>query len=74
MTFQVTFDDTEAKFVEDYLQQTNMSISKVARQAILEMIFQDDADLAAFEEAIERYKKNPVTYTHAEVKRSLGMS
>jgi hypothetical protein len=74
MTIEVTFDDDEAKFVEDYLQQTNLSISKVARQAILEMIFQDDTDLAAFEEAMERYKKNPVTYTHAEVKKSLGMA
>ena len=74
MTFEVTFDDAEAKFVEDYLQQTNLSISKVARQAILEMIFQDDADLAAFEEAMERYKENPVTHTHAEVKKILGMA
>ena len=74
MTFEVTFDDTEAKFVEDYLQQTNLSISKVARQAILEMIFQDDADLAAFEEAMERYKKKSRDVYSRGSEKSLGMA
>ena len=74
MTFEVTFDEADVPIVEDYMKQTNMTISEVARQAILEMIFQDDADLAAFEEAMERYKENPVTHTHAEVKKILGMA
>ena len=59
--------------VEDYLKQTNMTISEVARQAILEMIFQDDADLAAYEKAIAEWKKNPSTISHEELMKECGL-
>ena len=59
--------------VEDYLKQTNMTISEVARQAILEMIFQDDADLAAYEKAIAEWKKNPLTVSHEELMKECGL-
>lgn len=74
MTFEVTFDDADVPVVENYMKQTNMTISEVARQAILEMIFQDDADLAAYERAIAEFKKNPVTISHAELMKELGMA
>ena len=67
MTFEVTFDEADMPLVEDYMKQTNMTISEMARQAILEMIFQDDADLAAYERAIAEYKKNPTTISQAEL-------
>ena len=72
MKFEVDFDDKEAAIVEDYMKQNDMSISAVARQAILEMIFNDDADLAAYERAMEEYKKDPTTYTHEEVWKVLA--
>lgn len=74
MTFEVTFDDKETPIVERYMKETNMTISEVARQAILEMIFDDDADLAAYERAIAEYKKNPVTYSHEEFWKKLGIA
>lgn len=74
MTFEVTFDDADVPIVEDYMKQTNMTISEVARQAILEMIFQDDADLAAYEKAIAEFKKNPVTISHAELMKKYGLA
>ena len=70
--YEVNFDDNEAKIVERYMRRMDMDISKVARQAILEMIFNDDADLAAYERAMEEYKKNPSTYTHDEVWKALS--
>ena len=69
MTFEVNFDDTDALVVKDYMKETNLSISEIARQAILEMIFNDDADLAAYEKAIAEYKKNPVSYPFEELKK-----
>ena len=39
MTFEVTFDEAETAIVEDYMKETYMTISEIARQAILEMIF-----------------------------------
>ena len=73
MTFEVTFDEADVPIVENYMKETNMTISEVARQAILEMIFQDDADLAAYESAIAEFKKNPVTISHAELMKELGL-
>ena len=55
------------------MKDTNMSISEVARQAILEMIFNDDADLAAYEKAIAEHRKNPKTFTLDELKVALGI-
>lgn len=72
MKYEVNFDDKEAAIVERYMKRMEMDISKVARQAILEMIFQDDADLAAYEKAIAEYKKSPTTYTHDEVWKVLS--
>ena len=74
MTFEVTFDEAETAIVEDYMKQTNMTISEVARQAMLEMIFQDDDDLARCEAAIAKFKENPVTISHAELMKELGMA
>jgi len=74
LTFEVTFDDADTPIVEAYMKQTKMTISEVARQAILEMIFNDDADLAAYEQAIAEYKKNPETCTHAELMKKYGLA
>lgn len=73
MTFEVTFDEADVPIVENYMKETNMTISEIARQAILEMIFQDDADLAAYEKAIAELKKNPVTISHAELMKEYGL-
>ena len=74
MTFEVTFDEADVPIIEDYMKQTNMTISEVARQAILEMIFQDDADLAAYEKAIAEWKKNPVTISHKELMKKYDLA
>lgn len=74
MKYEIDFDDKEATIVENYLKRMDMSISQVARQAILEMIFDDDYCLSLYEKAMEEYKKNPTTYTLDEVKAHLGMS
>lgn len=74
MTFEVTFDDAEAAIVENYLQRADMNISQAARRAILEMIFDDDAVLSAYEKAMSNYKKDPTTYTHEEVLKTLDMA
>ncbi len=74
MTFEVTFDDADTQIVEKYMKDTNLNISEVARQAILEMIFDDDADLAAYEKAIAEYKKNPVNIPIDEVWKKLGIA
>ena len=73
MTFEVTFDEGDSKTVERYMKETNLTISEVARQAIMEMIFNDDADLTAYNEAIAEYEKNPVSYPIEKVWKDLNL-
>ena len=73
MTFEVTFNEGDSKTVERYMKDMSMDISEVARQAIMEMIFNDDADLAAYNEAIAEYEKNPVTYPIEKVWKDLNL-
>ena len=73
MTFEVTFNDGDSKTVERYMKDMNMNISEVARQAIMEMIFADDADLTAYNKAIAEYEKNPVSYPIEKVWENLNL-
>ena len=73
MTFEVTFDEGDSKTVERYMKDMNMNISEVARQAIMEMIFADDADLAAYNKAIAEYEKNPVSYPIENIWKDLNL-
>lgn len=73
MTFEVTFDEGDSKTVERYMKDMNMNISEVARQAIMEMIFADDADLTAYNKAIAEYEKNPVSYPIEKVWKDLNL-
>ena len=73
MTFEVTFDEGDSKTVERYMKETNLNISEVARQAIMEMIFNDDADLAAYNKAIAEYEKNPVSYPIEQIWKDLNL-
>jgi|GEM_PF-3143980 len=73
MTFEVTFDEGDSKTVERYMKDMNMNISEVARQAIMEMIFADDADLTAYNKAIAEYEKNPVSYPIEKIWEDLNL-
>lgn len=73
MTFEITLNDEDTKTLERYMQETNMSVSEVARQAIFEMIFNDDEDLTAYNQAMEEYRKNPVSYPIEEAWKRLGI-
>ena len=73
MTFEITLNDEDTATLQRYMKDMNMSVSEVARQAILEMIFEDDDALAAYNEAMEEYRKNPVSYPAEEVWKRLGL-
>ena len=73
MAFEVTFNEGDSKTVERYMKDMRMDISEVARQAIMEMIFNDDADLTAYNKAIAEYEKNPVSYPIEKVWKDLNL-
>ncbi len=73
MTFEINLNDEDTATLQRYMKDRNMTVSEVARQAILEMIFDDDADLAAYNKAMEEYRKDPTTYSFEEVCKELGI-
>ena len=73
MTISVRLSDKDTELIKAYADMNNMSISDLVRKAILEKI-EDEYDLKAYYEAIEEYKKNPVTYTLDEVEKELGVN
>lgn len=74
MTFEVTLDNVDALIVTDYIKRTKMNLSEVAHQSTLEMIEDINYLSAKCEVALEEYKKNPVTISHAELMKKYGMA
>lgn len=49
-----------------------ISVSELLRRSVLEHI-EEEYDLLAYQEAIEEYRENPITYTLDEVEKELGL-
>ena len=73
MTFEINLNDEDTATLQRYMKDRNMTVSEVARQAIMEMIFDDDAMLTAYNQAMEEYRKDPTTCTHEEIWAKLGI-
>lgn len=72
MIISLRLNDDDAMLFKKYAEMNGMSVSELIRQSVLERI-EDEYDLKAYEKAIEEYKKNPVTYSHEEVARIIGL-
>ena len=72
MAISVRLSPKETELIKKYAELRKVSVSELIRQTIMERI-EDEYDLAAYERAMEAYKKRPITYTHAEVVKMLTM-
>ena len=70
MTVSVDFSDRDTEILEKYAASKNLSLSELVRQILLEKI-EDESDLQLFDEAMEEYRKDPVTFSQDEVERML---
>lgn len=66
MAISLRLSEEENALFKAYAEIKGMSLSEMIRKTVLEKI-EDEYDLSSFNEAMEEYKKNPVTYTHEEV-------
>ena len=66
MAISLRLSEEENALFKAYAEIKGMSLSEMIRKTVLEKI-EDEYDLSSFNEAIEEYKKNSVTYTHEEV-------
>ncbi|MBS5880716.1 MAG: ribbon-helix-helix protein, CopG family [Clostridium sp.] len=69
-TISLRLTDAETALIKKYAELNGISLSDLFRSAVLERI-EDEYDLAAYNEAMEEYRKSPVSYSHAEVVRML---
>ncbi|MBQ4650713.1 MAG: CopG family transcriptional regulator [Firmicutes bacterium] len=70
MTISLRMSEKDTTLIKQYAQLQNLSVSEFIRQTVMEKI-EEELDIKAYNEAMEEYKKNPVTYTLEEVKREL---
>ncbi len=75
MAISLELDAQDEQLLKSYAKDNNISLSELLRNAALEKIerMEDEYDLALYKEALEEYKKNPISYSHTEVCRMLGV-
>lgn len=73
MNVSVTLNDADAVLVRNYAEIHGVSIADLFRQSVMERI-EDEADRRAYQTAMAEYRANPVTYSHEEVGRMLGLT
>jgi RHH-type rel operon transcriptional repressor/antitoxin RelB len=72
MSISVRLTNEEVQLIKRYAALKRLSVSDVVRTAVLEKI-EDEFDLKTALQALDEHKKNPITYTHDEVKKILEL-
>ncbi|MGN0460579.1 MAG: type II toxin-antitoxin system RelB family antitoxin [Ruminococcus sp.] len=72
MTISLRLSDEDTMLIKKYAAMNNISVSELIRKSVIERI-EDEIDLDSYNKAMEDYKKDPVTYSHNEVKEMLGI-
>ena len=73
MNVSLSLSETDSALVTKYAEIHGISVADLFRQSVMERI-EDEYDLKAYQKAMEEYRKNPVTYTHEEVGKMLGLT
>ena len=73
MNISFNLNEDDSALVTKYAEIHGISVADLFRQSVMERI-EDEYDLQAYRKAMEEYEANPVTYTHEEVGRMLGLT
>ena len=73
MTMTLRISDEDSKLIKDFAKLHGISASEFMRRAALEKI-EDELDVRAAEKAYAEYLADPVTYSHEEMGRLLGIT
>ena len=72
MTISLRLNEADSMLFKKYAEMNGISVSELLRRSVLEHI-EEEYDLQAYQEAIEEYRENPITYTLDEVEKELGL-
>lgn len=73
MIMTLRISDEDSKLIKDFAKLHGISASEFMRRAALEKI-EDELDVRAAEKAYAEYLADPVTYSHEEMGRMLGIT
>ncbi len=72
MTISLRLSDEETTLIKNYALLKKMTVSELIRQTVLERI-ENEIDLMAYNKAMKEFEKDPVTYSHEEMKKLIGL-
>lgn len=72
MAISVRLNAQDEQLFKSYAKTNNITLSELFRNAVFEKI-EDEYDLAVYRESLEDYNKTPMSYSHAEVCKMLGI-
>ena len=72
MAISLRLSNEDTILIKNYAALHNISLSDLFRQAVMEKI-EDEYDLAAYNKAMEEYKKDSCTFSLDEVEKELGL-
>lgn len=73
MTMTLRINEEDSRLIKDYARLHGITVSEFIRRAALEKI-EDELDIHAAEKAYAEYLADPVTISHEEMGRMLGIS
>lgn len=73
MSYSVELNERDAKFIQNYADAHNIDVPELIRQLLVEKI-EDEYDLRCYKKAMREFEKNPVTYSHEEMKKMVGLT
>ena len=71
-TLTIRLDQEDKDFIKAYASLKRRPVASIMLESVLERI-EDEMDLRLYEEAKAEFDKNPVTYSHEEIGRKLGL-
>lgn len=72
MTISLRLNNEDSELIKAYANMNGLTVSELLRRSVLERI-EDEFDLKAYDEAMKKYKENPVTFSLEEVIRELDL-
>lgn len=72
MNVSVRLNEEDTRLFKSYAELNGMTLSDLFRESVIRRI-EDEYDLKLYYEAMEEFKKDPMTYTHEETKKMLGL-
>ena len=72
MVVSIRMTQEEKELANAYAKISGLSLSEAIKRAYFEKI-EDEYDIALADAALREFEKDPVTYSHEEVKKMFGL-